>query len=381
MTNAAMPSRSYMPVFLAGLAVAGVIIFASQPPHEVMEIIFGAVADAYIQVSTFVAATLFLFYGLEKWLRVDLTALLKQSGRWQVPVAALLGALPGCGGAIIVVTRYVSGHLSFGAVLATLTATMGDAAFLLLAKEPATGLLVMGAGLIIGTISGYLVDGIHGQDFLRGKGKPVRSVATTQRALASPAIERIWVILFIPGIIVGLFTAFQIDLDAVLATSYIQNPATSLGFIGGTLCLLMWGVPQFINSRPDNQDTNIVRRTITDTNFVTSWVIFAFLIFEIGIYLFDFNLKDALSGFGVMLPLMAVIIGLLPGCGPQVIVTSLYLAGAIPLSAQLGNAISNDGDALFPAIALAPKTAIIATLYSTIPAVIFAYGWFMLFEL
>ena len=82
-----------------------------------------------------------------------------------------------------------------------------------------------------------------------------------------------------------------------------------------------------------------------------------------------------------MLPLMAVIIGLLPGCGPQVIVTSLYLAGAIPLSAQLGNAISNDGDALFPAIALAPKTAIIATLYSTIPAVIFAYGWFMLFEL
>ena len=48
--------------------------------------------------------------------------------------------------------------------------------------------------------------------------------------------------------------------------------------------------------------------------------------------------------------------------------------------AEIGNAISNDGDALFPAIALAPKAAIIATLYSAIPAFIFAYGYMFLFE-
>ena len=66
------------------------------------------------------------------------------------------------------------------------------------------------------------------------------------------------------------------------------------------------------------------------------------------------------------------------GCGPQIIVTSLYLSGYIPLSALMGNAISNDGDALFPAIAIAPRTAIVATLYSTIPAVLIAYGWYFL---
>jgi hypothetical protein len=79
-------------------------------------------------------------------------------------------------------------------------------------------------------------------------------------------------------------------------------------------------------------------------------------------------------------PLIAVTIGLLPGCGPQIITTSLYLSGTIPLSAQLGNAISNDGDALFPAIALAPKMALIATLYSAIPAIIVAYSYFYYFE-
>ena len=48
--------------------------------------------------------------------------------------------------------------------------------------------------------------------------------------------------------------------------------------------------------------------------------------------------------------------------------------------AEIGNAISNDGDALFPAIAMAPKAAIIATLYSAIPAIIVAYGYYWLFE-
>ena len=60
----------------------------------------------------------------------------------------------------------------------------------------------------------------------------------------------------------------------------------------------------------------------------------------------------------------------MPGCGPQVLVTTMYLAGIVPLSAQIGNAISNDGDALFPAIAIAPKVAVVATIYSAVPAII-----------
>ncbi len=71
---------------------------------------------------------------------------------------------------------------------------------------------------------------------------------------------------------------------------------------------------------------------------------------------------------------------MIPGCGPQIITTSLYLSGGIPLSAQIGNAISNDGDALFPAIALSPRVALVATIYSSIPALLAAYGYYWLFE-
>ena len=79
-------------------------------------------------------------------------------------------------------------------------------------------------------------------------------------------------------------------------------------------------------------------------------------------------------------PLIAILFGFLPGCGPQIVVATFYLNGQIPLSAEIGNAISNDGDALFPAIALAPKAAIVATLYSAIPAFIVAYSYMYLFE-
>ena len=41
------------------------------------------------------------------------------------------------------------------------------------------------------------------------------------------------------------------------------------------------------------------------------------------------------------MPALAVLVGFIPGCGPQLVVTSLYLSGSLPLSAQLGNAIAN----------------------------------------
>ena len=97
-------------------------------------------------------------------------------------------------------------------------------------------------------------------------------------------------------------------------------------------------------------------------------------------YFTEYNLKSFFEIWLPFVPLMAVFLGFLPGCGPQIIVTTFYLNGIIPLSAEIGNAISNDGDALFPAIALTPKAAIIATLYSAVPAIIFAYSYMIIFE-
>ncbi len=368
--------------------IIGCVCLALVFDPAAIDVVIGAISEAYLQVSTFVAATLLIFFSLEKLFKFDLTEALSGAGRWQVPLAAALGALPGCGGAIIVVTRYVSGNLSFGSVLATLTATMGDAAFLLLAKEPVTGLFIIVLGFSVGVVTGILTDWLHGPDFMRPSAE---DTASAKKAIAEPDensdlsslfLDRLWMLLILPGIVMGIALALQYELDELLAFGGIETPATLWGFAGGMLCLIMWALPRLVPGLPVNEtgSTDIIRRTISDTNFVTSWVVFAFLLFELTVHFLDLDLTSLFSSVAFLTPLIAVLIGFLPGCGPQILVTTLYLSGFVPLSAQIGNAISNDGDALFPAIALAPKAAIMATLYSAVPALILAYGWFFLIE-
>ena len=129
-----------------------------------------------------------------------------------------------------------------------------------------------------------------------------------------------------------------------------------------------------------DKSRGFISRVIDTTNFVTTWVISGFLVFEIIMYFTNIDLKLFFDIWLPFVPLIAILFGFLPGCGPQIVVATFYLNGYIPLSAELGNAISNDGDALFPAIALAPKAAIIATIYSAIPALVVAYTCFFLFE-
>ena len=346
------------------------------------EVIFTSIADAYIQVSTFVAATFLIVYGIEKFLNIDVTAALRRDTFWQVPVAAALGALPGCGGAIIVVTQYVTGRLSFGSVVAVLTATMGDAAFLLIAQEPLTGLAIIAMGFVVGTLSGWIINAIHGNDFLRGAITKTDVEAEHNEDASTRWIDRLWLFLMMPGIVLAALVAFQVDADALLANSLFDRPATFLGVIGGVLALSMRMAPRFGVSGDTafSESNTIIRRTIADTNFVTTWVIMAFLLFELSVYLFGLDLKNLFTGVALYTPLIAILIGFLPGCGPQVLVTTMYLSGIIPLSAQIGNAISNDGDALFPAIAIAPRVAIVATLYSAVPALLISYGWLFMVE-
>ena len=78
----------------------------------------------------------------------------------------------------------------------------------------------------------------------------------------------------------------------------------------------------------------------------------AFAIYEVMVHVLGLDLKGFFSEFLLFTPLISLLIGFIPGCGPQILVTALYLSGYIPMSALISNAISNDGDALFPAIAL-----------------------------
>jgi hypothetical protein len=283
--------------------------------------------------------------------------------------------------------------MSFGAVVAVLTATMGDAAFLLLASEPATGLGVIALTMTVGVVSGLIVDRIHDKDFLRPKKSELPNCECRGSTSSNPSVPNqtlklqgtAWRWLMVPGAIIGLMFAAQVEFEHWFVGSdqilQYAGAALAIGFI------ILWATTTEINNfetlvseDKKSDDSLIFQKVALDTNFVTSWVVLAFVCFELIMHYGQFDLTHLFAFMPAAAPLAGVLVGMIPGCGPQIITTSLYLAGSIPLSAQIGNAISNDGDALFPAIALSPKVAIWATLYSAVPAILAAYGYFWIFE-
>ena len=366
------------------LAILATIIGLFLYSPQMGEVVAKSLADAFLQVTVFVGATLALVFWIENKFSFSLGEVMRDNLKWQPAIAAGLGALPGCGGAIIVVTQFTRGYASFGAFISVLVATMGDAAFLLIARDPFSFLIIISISLVAGTITGMVVDKVHGADFLAVEKSQINDEPDCFKKQGFSLkdlslVELLWVAMVAVGLVIGIFLAFLIDVDTFLgAFGAAYTPSIWFGAFGALLSVGMWA----FSKRPINNigaDSSLTDplavRVVKDTNFVTGWVVVAFLIFEITVTYGGFEIGDLFKGWIMLTPLVAILVGFIPGCGPQIVVASLYLAGAIPFSAQLSNSIANDGDALFPALALAPRAAMLATLYSAIPAVIIGYGW------
>ena len=346
-------------------------------PTEIGSITRLAMANAYLSVSVFVAITLFVFLYFEKSKTYSLSNFFKNNVNLQIPIAGFLGAIPGCGGAIIVVTQYLQGNITFGCLVAVLTSTMGDAAFLILAKQPINALLIFSICMIVGIISGFLVNYIIPNKRASMNVTKINLKLGEIQNKYHLSLYRFWLVIFIPGFFLGILSQFQINLVKILNFDIYYF----LGYSGALLAMFIWAINPF-SDKAISLDTsrNIQSKGIDMTNFVTVWVIIGFLVFDLGIYFTGIDFKELFDVMLPLTPLLAIFIGFIPGCGPQILTATLYLNGYIPFSAEIGNAISNDGDALFPAIAICPKDAILATIYSAVPALIVAYSYFFFLE-
>lgn len=312
------------------LFVALIVVALAIFPGELGALTRSLVTDAYVQVSAFVATTLLIFYGAERVFNFNLGSALRNAKGWQVPMSALLGATPGCGGAVVVVAAYSSGNVGFGAVVAALTATMGDAAFLLIATRPDVAAVVLPTSLVVGVVSGYIVNWFNKVDY--------RGAANATCELA-PLIGRIrlkdyaYVAVVVPGLIMGVSQLAQLDLQAVYGPWMMI-----VGLIGTAIGLIVWSTSPV--QAMTHVDDAPFTRAAEETSFISIWVIGAYLAYDYVVVFAGLDLKDLFSSVAPLLPLMGVLIGLIPGCGPQVLVTTLYINGIIPFAALMGNAIS-----------------------------------------
>ena len=384
--------------------------------QNILHILLGAAEDAFLQVGVFVGAVLMIFGYINYKTQGEFVRKLERSKKLQPIFGALLGLTPGCGGAIFVMPLYLKGTVTFGTVVATLVATMGDAAFVLISTRPLQYLLVSAISLAVAVITGYTVDKlkIDGGFDQRRKAVLKRNEITksahenmehhlTQhvghsegdsvdvllhhlhhkketpwvyRFTHNAAYKIFWAISAV-GLVLGILLLFQVDINAALG---ISNIGMYIG-IGGTVAATAYMIINkkiIKNDEHEEEEHKLfsLKETLVhnaeDTAFVCVWVFIAYFVYEIFVLSVGGEnvVQTWMMATGLLSVLIGAAIGLIPGCGPQIIFISLYAKGMLPFAALVANAISQDGDALFPLLAIDRRSSLTATIITTIPALI-----------
>lgn len=398
--------------------------------NEIWNIILMSAEGSFLQVGVFVGAVLLLFGVINYKMEGRFIEKIENAKKFQPLLGALLGLTPGCGGAIFIMPMYIKGTVSFGTVVATLIATMGDAAFVIIAALPEKFILVSVLSLLIAIITGYLVDYYKvGEKILKDRRvitndqankihEPVKNSLTEyefglfketgkvqkldkhighgegdeidlllhhtsedHRGFAHKITHGIgyklfWFFVSI-GLVLGIMLLMQIDVNSLK----IPNLGKIIG-IGGTVLSVLYMIidKKFIKDDDHEEEESKIfslKETLIhnagETAFVNSWVFIAYVVYEVGVYFIGGEgvLLSLMAGAGLYAVILGALIGLVPGCGPQILFVALYTKGMLPFAALLSNAISQDGDALFPLLIMDRKSSIWATVITTVPALIF----------
>jgi hypothetical protein len=386
--------------------------------QEALNILIGSWREAFVQVSGFVAATVLLFSLVQYKFDGRLTELLKENERAQPLVGALLGLTPGCGGAIIAMPLYIRGTVSFGTVVAALAATAGDSAFIILALAPEAALYAYGLAFVSAVLFGYAIDlwglGIgRVDDAVERIGRPMTDGGFATRSVAhggpsipdyesschdhdsdmpsylpeSRLLERashvahvFWWVIAAGALTAGvMYLASGAEEPAWELAATYSGLFTVAGLLGTTLSFYLYLVGRHYIGEgetgrvPDSFGSvyKTFQHAAMETAMVTVWVVGGYLAYSYGMAIFGFDIKTLANQAGMLAPIAGAALGLIPGCAAHIVFAQLYaIEEAIPFSALTANAISQDGDALFPLMAIDMKAAIIATIYTTIPGVV-----------
>ncbi|SIR71042.1 putative manganese transporter [Micromonospora avicenniae] len=361
------------------------------------ELVLRPLADAFMQVGVYVAVMVALF-GWLRWRYGDrATDGLTKHPRLGPLVGALLGVSPGCGGAIILMPLYARGKVSFGTVIAALTATMGDSSWVVIAWNPLFALKIHLLLFAVGLATGYVVDALGIDPARRGRSvaaeaarvaapaAPAGLVAAggpdpgaSRRLLGGllprvPAAKAFWG-LTTPAFAVSVPVVFQMVDPGTLTRAFGGiDPYLALGVLGTCTAVVIFaaGRGRFADDTLETAHPRSFRATLRhsarEASFITVWVAVAYVGWQVFTTTTGFD-GSQLALTGLLGVLVGAGIGLIPGCAVQIVFTGLYVSGGLPLPTLVANALSQDGDALIPLAALRRHSALLATVITTIPA-------------
>jgi hypothetical protein len=354
-----------------------------------VELLLRPLADAFMQVGVFVALMVAPF----GWARCRwghrLDAALERRRAAAPLVAAALTMPPGCGGAIVVMAAYSRGAVSFGSAVAALVATMGDASWVLLAHDPWLTVQLKALLLVVGAVTGWIVDAVGIRPARRPVPPPARASMSPPAPVVAVAVAKRPVLALhdvgvLPALLwLAIGGGATVSVPVTFQLLAPEDLYLVLGVLGACLALVVFAragcrlADDDESSAGETSFAAVLRHGGHEVAFVTVWVAAAYVAWALVTRVTGFD-GSQLPVLGLAGVVVGALVGLVPGCAVQIVFAGIFAAGGMPLATLVANTISQDGDALLPLLALEHRSALVATVLTTIPALVVGLGFLVL---
>lgn len=295
-------------------------------------------------------------------------SLLRGSKFGQIVVSALLGWIPGCIGGFASVSLFSHGMISFGALVAMLIATSGDEAFVMLTLFPGKALWISLLILVIGIITGVLIDYVgpklglkpyalktcdemqiheedkhehnHPEEKTGGKGRKWHF--TWRRAVLLVGTG-----LYIAALATGML---EHEHEGGAGDDHGFNLLSEdwMNMVFAAVSLIMLGVVAFGSDHfvEEHLWHHVIARHALKIFLWTFGVLIV-----LGFITEVWDISSWISANVPLMIVLATLIGIIPESGPHLIFVTLFAAGIIPAPVLIASCISQDGHASLPLLA------------------------------
>ncbi len=282
----------------------------------------------------------------------------------QYVLAAILGAVPGCLGAFVVVALYAHRRVTLGALVTAMIATSGDEAFVMLALFPATMVCLTAGLMFVGIVTGYVTDRFlprvrvfvsddchfldtHDEDDCRSFPR-----GSLRAAWRPPSPQRLALVLGLAGLVVALAAG------VIGPSEWGWKRVTFLALMAAGIAISATVPEHFLRQHLWH---HVVIRHVPR---VLLWTIIALTMMAALTHFVHF--EEGVSGTPWGLLAGAAIVGLLPESGPHLIFVTMYADRLIPLSVLAVSAIVQDGHGMLPLLSASKRAFVIVKLINLV---------------
>jgi len=281
---------------------------------------------------------------------------LKKTKFGQYALGIFLGAIPGCLGAFTVVSLYSHGVVSFGALVATMIATSGDEAYVMLSLFPMKAILLIVIISALGFLVGYLTDKFYkSQEKLIEKFVHPLQLHEEELGDQHPKgyiLKQLKKITLERVLLLSILSLFLILILLGTIEPYEWN-WVRITLLAGTLFALFVVITVPDHFLEKHLWEHVLKRHLLR---IFLWTFGALLVIHVlGNYI---DVESWIQTNIYYVLIIAVLLGIIPESGPHLVFVTLFMSGSIPFGILLASSIVQDGHGALPLLAVSNRAFI-----------------------